>query len=95
MLMSLLKASAHSFKHFTSRAFLKISFSLYAPITSDECHAWFHLNAASPAERNTEQVNIKKKLVHGRIRILNMARPPDYKLTVFTTRPMLRYEWRN
>ena len=29
--------------------------------TSDECHAWFHLNVASPAERNTQQVNITKK----------------------------------
>ena len=47
-------------KRFTSRSFLKISFSLYAPITSDECHAWFHLNAASPAARNTEHVNITK-----------------------------------
>ena len=54
------KASAHSFKRFTSRL-LKLSFSLYAHITSDECHAWFHLNAASPAARNTEQVNITKK----------------------------------
>ena len=33
---------------------------MYAPITSDECHAWFHLNAASPAAGNTEQVNITK-----------------------------------
>ena len=35
--------------------------SLYAPITSEEYHAWFYLNAASPAERNTEQVNITKQ----------------------------------
>ena len=35
-----------------------LSLSLYAPITSDEYHAWFHLNAASPAAMNTEQVNI-------------------------------------
>ena len=33
------KASAHSFKRFTTRPFQKISFSLYAPITSEECHA--------------------------------------------------------
>ena len=39
-------------------AFKSIFLSLYAPITSDECHAWFHLNAASPAARNAEQVNI-------------------------------------
>ena len=31
--------------------YISLSLSLYAPITSDECHAWFHLNAASPAER--------------------------------------------
>ena len=46
-------------------AFKSIFLPLYAPITSDECHAWFHLNAASPAARNTEHVNIttgKKKL---------------------------------
>ena len=51
-----LKASAYSFKRFTSRL-LKSSFSLslYVPITSDECHAWFHLN--------TEQVNITNKIL--------------------------------
>ena len=38
-----------------------VSFSLYAPITSYECHAWFHLNAVSQAARNAEQVNITKK----------------------------------
>ena len=31
------KAIAHSFKRFTAQ-FLKLSFSLYAPFTSDECH---------------------------------------------------------
>ena len=41
-------------------AFKSIFPSLYAPITSDECHAWFHFNAASPAARNTKQVNITK-----------------------------------
>ena len=40
---------------------VKSSFlSLYAHINSDECHAWFHLNAASSAVRNAEQVNITK-----------------------------------
>ena len=34
--------------------------SLYTPITSYECHAWFHLNATSPSARNTEQMNITK-----------------------------------
>ena len=41
-------------------AFKSIFLSLYAPITSYECHAWFHLNAASPAARNTEQMNITR-----------------------------------
>ena len=41
-------------------AFKSIFLSLYAPITSEECHAWFHLNAASPSARNAEQVNITK-----------------------------------
>ena len=54
-------------------SFKIIFLSLYAPITSDECHARFHLNAASPAARNTEQVNITKNLVHGRIRTTNTA----------------------
>ena len=54
-----IKASVHSFKHFNS-PLLKESFSLYAHITSDEYHAWFHLNAASPAARNTEKPNIIK-----------------------------------
>ena len=49
------------FKRFTSLPFFKLSFFLYAPITSEESHAWFHLNAASPAARNTEQVNIAWK----------------------------------
>ena len=42
-------------------AFKIVFLSLYAPITSDKCHAWFHLNAASQAARNTEQANITKK----------------------------------
>ena len=59
------KASVHSFKRFTSPPciFQIIFLSLYAPITSDECHASFHLNAASPAAGNTEQVNIPKKIL--------------------------------
>ena len=58
--------------------------------TSDECHAWFHLNAASPAAKNTEQVTFtKKNLAHCWIRSTNTARPPDFKSTVITTRPQL------
>ena len=41
-------------------AFKSSFLSLYAHINSDECHAWFHLNAACPAVRNAEQVNITK-----------------------------------
>ena len=55
--------------------YISLSLYIYAPITSDECHALFYLNAASPAARNTEQVNITKNLVHGRIRTTNTARP--------------------
>ena len=50
-------------------AFKSIFLSL--TITSYECHAWFHLNAASPAARNTEHgtsEHYKKILIHGRIR---------------------------
>ena len=52
--------------------FLILPFSLYAPITSDECHAWVYLYAASPGARNTEQAKIPKWkiLVHVRIRTL-------------------------
>ena len=56
-----------------------------------KCHARFHLNAASPAARNMEQVNITKNLVHGRIRTTNTGQPPDYKSTVITTRPQLAW----
>ena len=85
------KASAHSFKRFTLRIFRITFLLLSAPITSDECHAWFHLNATSPAARNTEQVNITKNLVHGRSWSINTAWPPDYKSTVLNTRPQLAW----
>ena len=73
------------------RGFKIIFLSLYAHITADECYAWFHSNAASPAARNTEQVNISKDIVHGRIRTTNTAWPPDYKSTVITTRRQLAW----
>ena len=72
-------------------AFKITFFSPNAPITSDECHALFHLNAASPAARNTEQVKHYKNLVRGRIWSTNTARPPDYKSNVITTRPQLAW----
>ena len=72
-----------------------LSLSLYAPITSDEYHAWFHLNFTSQAERNSKQVNITKNHVHGRIRTPKTTRLTGYKSTVFTTLPILqRYDWR-
>ena len=55
-----LEATGKSFKSIISPPFLKLSFSLHTPIISDECHVWFHSNAASPAARNTEQVNMTK-----------------------------------
>ena len=88
--LQLVKASVHSFKRFTSRL-LKSSFSLSMHLLPRmNVILEFHLNAASPAARNTEQVTIAKKLVHGRIRSNNNARPPD-KSTVITTRPQLAW----
>ena len=52
-------------------AFKSSFLSLYAHINSDECHAWFHLNTASPAVRNAEHVNITKNSYHVRIRTTN------------------------
>ena len=95
ILESCIKASAHSFKCFTSRL-LKLFFSFRAHTTSAECHAWFHLNAARPDARKMEKVNITKNIVQSRIRTTNTARIPDYKSTVLTTRPQLAWyeiEW--
>ena len=47
--------------HLYFPAFKNIFLSIYAPITPDERHAWFQLNAASPAARSTKQVHITKK----------------------------------
>ena len=57
-----LKASAHSFKQFTSRL-LKSTFSLSMHIyNSDGCHAWFHLHGASrPARSASEATKYKMK----------------------------------
>ena len=86
----ILKLVRTHFKRLTSRL-LKISFSLYAPITSDECRACFHLNAASQAVRNTEQVNITIHLVHDWIRTTNTACYSDFKSTIITTRQELAW----
>ena len=79
------KASAHIFKCFTSRVRLSYCFTPYqrlwlyngAPLASDVCHASFYLNADSPAEKKTEQVNITKNVVRSRIRTPKIARLPD------------------
>ena len=49
------KASAHSFKQFTSRL-LKLSFSLSMHLyNSDERHAWFHLHGTSRPDRSASE----------------------------------------
>ena len=49
------KASAHSFKQFTSRL-LKLSFSLSMHIyNSDGRHAWFHLHGTSRPDRSASK----------------------------------------
>ena len=47
-----------------------LKLSLYATITSDECHAWFHLYGVSRATRSTQQAKIAewKFLVYNGIR---------------------------
>ena len=67
------------------------AFEIIFPIISVECHALFHLNAASPAARNTEQVNITKILSTVGFEPPRTARPPDYKSTVITTRPPIAW----
>ena len=44
-----------------------IFFSLYAPITSDECHAWFHMYAISPGAKTRNQVFKVFKMAAGLI----------------------------
>ena len=88
--MAIFKASAHSFERFTSRLLKIIFLSLFALITSDECHAWFHLNAASQAARNTEQVNITKKILFT-VGFEPPTPPQDYKFTFHTTWPPLAW----
>ena len=53
---------------------------LYAPITSDECHAWFHLNAASPAGGTRNKWILPKKKILSTVGFEppRTARPPAY-----------------
>ena len=62
MKFRIVKASAHSFKQFTSRL-LKSNFSLSMHIyNSDGRHAWFHLHGASrPARSGSEATKYKMK----------------------------------
>ena len=54
-LISYIKASAHSFKQFTSRL-LKLSFSLSMHLyNSDGRHAWFHLHGTSRPDRSASE----------------------------------------
>ena len=63
--------------------FLINHLSLYAPITSDECHAWIDLYGTSRAARNTEQAKIYK--MHSEIRNPRPARSPAYEATALST----------
>ena len=70
-----IKASAHWYKlPFYYDAILNISLFLCAPITSDECHAWFHFNAACAAAMNMEQAKITKWKTFVQSRIRTLAR---------------------
>ena len=54
-------ASTHSYKlPFYNAAQFKKNLSLYAPITRDECHAWFHLYGLRRAATNARQAKILK-----------------------------------
>ena len=62
---------------------------IFLSLTSDECQAWFHLNAASSAARNTEQVNITNNLEMVKVGFEQPHRKePAYKSIVLTARPM-------
>ena len=69
--------------------------SLYAPITLNECDAWFHLNAACQSrceERETSE-HYKFSIVGFN---LYTAMKPAYKPIGLTARPIQDcYEWRN
>ena len=82
-----LKASAHSFKRFTSRL-LKLSFSLSMHLLP-RMNVMLDLIWTLPVQlRGTRNKwTLSKNLVHGRIWTTNTARLTDYKSTVITTRP--------
>ena len=91
-----LKASAHSFKRLTSWPFLKISFSLCTYyLRWMSCLISFKRCQLVQLKGTRNKWSLQKNLVHGRIRTPKTARRPDYKSTVFITRILQRYEWRN
>ena len=70
-------------------AIFKIIFlSLYAPITSDDWHARFPLNAASQATRNTEQMR------RGEVNCLFNATINDISIMYVMALKMCRQDWR-
>ena len=88
-----LKASAHSFKSFTSRL-LKLSFSLSMHLLP-RMNAMLDFIWPLPVQlRGTRNKwTFTKNLIHCRFRTSNTTRPPDYKSTVLTTRlPITWYE---
>ena len=83
------KASAHSFKRFTSWL-LKLSFSLSMHLLPRMNVMLDFIWTLQVRLRGTwNKWPLQKNLVHGRIRSTNTARPPDFKSTVITTRPQL------
>ena len=85
-----LKASAHSFKRFTSR-FLKLFFSFSMHLLPRMNVMLDFIWTLRVQLRGTRNKYTLKNLVHGRIRSNNTARSPDYKSTVITTRPQLAW----
>ena len=73
----LIKASAHSFKRFTSRPFLKQKHIFLSLCTYyfRWMSYWISFERCQSSWEETEQGNITKNLVHRRIRTLNTARP--------------------
>ena len=89
--INIFKASAHSFKSFTSRL-LNLSFSL-----SMHLLPWMNVmldfNWTLPVQLRgiPNKWTLQKNIVHGRIQITNTAWPLDYKFTVITTWPQLAW----
>ena len=83
----IIKASAHSFKHFTSRL-LKVSFSLsmhLLPRMNVMLDFIWTLSVQLPGTRN--KWTLQKILIHGRIRTTNTA-PLAFQRVPLTTRPL-------